>query len=121
MSNSVNELDTPCVVIDVDRAEANLKRAQDHANANGYNLRPHIKTHKLPRWAHRQVALGAVGITCQKLGEAEVMADAGIKDIFLPYNILGDKKLARLTNGRLSGMRRAYRACDSLRDCSQGS
>jgi D-serine deaminase-like pyridoxal phosphate-dependent protein len=104
MSNSVNDLDTPCVLIDVDRAESNLKRAQDHANANGYKLRPHIKTHKLPRWAERQVDLGAVGITCQKLGEAEVMADAGITDIFLPYNILGERKLARLKalNGRIT-------------------
>jgi D-serine deaminase-like pyridoxal phosphate-dependent protein len=96
MPSSINDLDTPCVVIDVDRAETNLKRAQAHADANGYKLRPHIKTHKLPRWAQRQVALGAVGITCQKLGEAEVMAGAGLTDIFLPYNILGERKLARL-------------------------
>ena len=96
MPSNINDLDTPCVVIDLDRAESNLERAQAHANANGYKLRPHIKTHKLPRWARRQVALGAVGITCQKLGEAEVMADAGLTDIFLPYNILGDRKLARL-------------------------
>jgi len=59
-------------------------------------LRPHIKTHKLPRFAQQQVALGAVGITCQKLGEAEVMADAGLTDILLPYNILGASKLERL-------------------------
>jgi D-serine deaminase-like pyridoxal phosphate-dependent protein len=96
MPSKIGDLDTPCVVIDVERVEANLKRAQEHADANGYRLRPHIKTHKLPRWAKRQVELGATGITCQKLGEAEVMADAGITDIFVPYNILGDKKLARL-------------------------
>ena len=75
---------------------ANLRRAQAHADANGYRLRPHIKTHKLPRFALQQVALGAVGITAQKLGEAEVMADAGLTDIFLPYNIVGARKLARL-------------------------
>ena len=96
MVSSFADLDTPCVVIDIDRVEANLKRAQAHADANGYTLRPHIKTHKLPRWAKRQVELGAAGITCQKLGEAEVMADAGLTDIFLPYNILGERKLARL-------------------------
>ncbi|HLW92960.1 MAG TPA: D-TA family PLP-dependent enzyme [Roseiarcus sp.] len=89
-------LDTPCVLIDLDRVEANLARAQAYANANGLKLRPHIKTHKLPRFARRQVEMGAVGVTCQKLGEAEVMADAGVKDIFLPYNILGESKLARL-------------------------
>jgi len=92
----IADLDTPTVLIDVDRVEANLRRAQAHADKEGYKLRPHIKTHKLPRFARRQVELGAVGITVQKLGEAEVMADAGLTDIFLPYNILGPKKLARL-------------------------
>jgi D-serine deaminase-like pyridoxal phosphate-dependent protein len=89
-------LDTPCVLIDLPRVEANLRRAQAFADARGLKLRPHIKTHKLARFAKRQVELGSVGITCQKLGEAEVMADAGIADIFLPYNILGEHKLARL-------------------------
>lgn len=92
----IADLETPCVVIDVAKTEANLARVQAHAKANGYDLRPHIKTHKLPRFAQRQVALGAVGITTQKLGEAEVMADAGLTDIFVPYNIVGATKLARL-------------------------
>lgn len=92
----IADLDTPAVLIDIDRVEANLQRAQAHATKEGYALRPHIKTHKLPRFAKRQVELGAVGITVQKLGEAEVMADAGLTDLFLPYNILGAKKLARL-------------------------
>jgi D-serine deaminase-like pyridoxal phosphate-dependent protein len=101
---AIDALDTPCVLIDVERVDANLRRAQAHADANGYRLRPHIKTHKLPRFAHRQIALGAIGITAQKLGEAEVMADAGIADIFVPYNIVGAAKLARLAalNGRAS-------------------
>jgi D-serine deaminase-like pyridoxal phosphate-dependent protein len=93
---TINDLDTPCVVIDLDRVEANLKRAQAHADAEGYDLRPHTKTHKLPRFAQRAMELGAVGITVQKLGEAEVMADAGLGDIFLPYNIVGPIKLKRL-------------------------
>ncbi|HEY5819569.1 MAG TPA: D-TA family PLP-dependent enzyme [Mesorhizobium sp.] len=93
---TIDEIDTPAVLIDIDRAAANIARAQAHADQHGINLRPHIKTHKLPYWAHRQVAAGAVGITCQKIGEAEVMADAGITDIFLPYNILGEAKLRRL-------------------------
>jgi D-serine deaminase-like pyridoxal phosphate-dependent protein len=92
----IADLETPCVVIDLARVEANLARAQAHALANGHVLRPHIKTHKLPRFAQRQVELGAVGITAQKLGEAEVMADAGLRDIFVPYNIVGAQKLARL-------------------------
>jgi D-serine deaminase-like pyridoxal phosphate-dependent protein len=92
----IHELDTPAVLIDLDRVEANLRRAQDYADAHGVKLRPHIKTHKLPQFAKRQMELGAIGITCQKIGEAEVMADAGITDIFLPYNILGEPKLKRL-------------------------
>ena len=92
----ISEIDTPAVLIDIDRVEANLKRVQDYADAHGLKLRPHIKTHKLPRFAKRAIELGAVGITVQKLGEAEVMADAGIADIFLPYNIIGPAKLARL-------------------------
>ncbi|MEQ1769102.1 MAG: D-TA family PLP-dependent enzyme [Devosia sp.] len=93
---TINDLDTPCVLVDAARMEANLVRAQQHADANGYRLRPHIKTHKIPRFAARQVELGAAGITAQKIGEAEVMADAGIYDIFIPYNIVGANKLARL-------------------------
>ncbi len=91
-----SELDTPAVLIDLDRAEANLKRAQDAADKAGIALRPHIKTHKLPYFAKRQVELGATGITVQKLGEAEVMADAGLTDLLLTFNIIGAKKLARL-------------------------
>ncbi|PVE23751.1 alanine racemase [Microvirga sp. KLBC 81] len=92
----IHELDTPVVLIDLDRVEANLRRAQDYADTHGVKLRPHIKTHKLPQFAKRQMELGAIGITCQKIGEAEVMADAGITDILLPYNILGEPKLKRL-------------------------
>src|SRR5690606_9454333 len=93
---TIDEIDTPAVVIDLDRAEANIARAQQAANAAGVRLRPHIKTHKLPFFARKQVEAGAAGITCQKIGEAEVMADAGLADIFLPYNILGRQKLDRL-------------------------
>ena len=96
MTLKIQELETPCVLIDLDRVEANLTHAQREADRLGLNLRPHIKTHKLPRFAQRQVDLGAVGITVQKLGEAEVMADGGLTDIFLPYNIVGDHKLGRL-------------------------
>ncbi|MEQ1954297.1 D-TA family PLP-dependent enzyme [Mesorhizobium sp. CN2-181] len=92
----VEDLDTPAIVIDRKIVEENLKRAQAHADRQGKKLRPHIKTHKLPQFARRQLELGAIGITCQKIGEAEVMADAGIGDIFIPYNIIGKPKLERL-------------------------
>jgi D-serine deaminase-like pyridoxal phosphate-dependent protein len=90
------DLDTPAVVIDRRIVESNLRRAQDYADRHGLRLRPHVKTHKLALFARRQVELGAIGITCQKVGEAEVMAEAGIGDIFIPYNILGAEKLERL-------------------------
>jgi len=93
---AISDLDTPCVLIDLDRVEANLRRAQAAADAAGLALRPHIKTHKLPRFARRQLELGAAGITVQKLGEAEVMAAAGLTDMLLTFNIIGAAKRARL-------------------------
>lgn len=93
----IDDIDTPAVLIDLDIVEANLKRAQEYADAHGLPLRPHVKTHKLPRFARAQMALGAIGITAQKLGEAEAMADGGLTDIFLPYNIIGPSKLNRLS------------------------
>ena len=93
---TIDDLDTPAVLIDLDQVEANLRRAQNYADAHGLKLRPHIKTHKIPELARRQLELGAVGITCQKLGEAEVMADAGIDDILITFNLMGRSKLQRL-------------------------
>lgn len=95
---TIDDLDTPAVLIDLDLAEANLRRAQSYADAHGLKLRPHIKTHKIPELARLQVELGAGGITCQKLGEAEIMADAGIDDILLTFNLLGRAKLQRLVS-----------------------
>ena len=90
----IDDLDTPSVLIDLDRVEDNLRRAQDYADAHGLKLRPHIKTHKIPELARRQVELGAVGITCQKLGEVEAMADGGLRDILLTFNLLGRRQAA---------------------------
>lgn len=87
---------TPAVVIDLDKVEANIARLQAVCDAAGVASRPHIKTHKSPELARLQIEAGARGITCQKLGEAEVMADGGIDDILISYNILGEQKLGRL-------------------------
>jgi D-serine deaminase-like pyridoxal phosphate-dependent protein len=94
----IDQLETPVAIVDMDRLEANIARFQRYLDQHGIANRPHIKTHKIPAIAHMQLAAGAVGITCQKLGEAEVMARAGVRDIFLPYNILGEAKLERLAN-----------------------
>src|SRR5262245_37724308 len=95
------EFGTPAVVIDLDRVEANIARVQRLCDAKGVANRPHIKTHKSPTLAKLQVAAGARGITCQKLGEAEVMVDGGLGDILISYNLLGEEKMDRL--GRLLG------------------
>src|ERR1700731_3392850 len=90
------EYGTPCAVIDMDRVERNIARVQAACDAAGVANRPHIKTHKSPMLAKLQIAAGARGIACQKIGEAEVMADAGIDDILISYNLIGDEKMARL-------------------------
>jgi D-serine deaminase-like pyridoxal phosphate-dependent protein len=96
----VTDLDvfTPAAVVDLDRLEHNLSRWQAHCDRLGLASRPHVKTHKCVEIARRQMQLGAVGVTCQTLHEAEVMAGAGIRDIVLPYNLVGGEKLARLAS-----------------------
>ncbi len=96
-ARALAELDTPSVVIDLDIVERNIRRWQERCDRLGFANRPHVKTHKIVALARRQIAEGARGITCQKLAEAEMMADAGVEDIFITYNILGRHKLCRLT------------------------
>ena len=90
------EVETPALIIREEVALRNIDRFQKHCDDNGLKLRPHVKTHKCIHFARAQIAAGAAGITCQKIGEAEVMADGGIDDILIAYNILGDDKLGRL-------------------------
>jgi D-serine deaminase-like pyridoxal phosphate-dependent protein len=93
---TIHDLDTPALVIDLNAMERNIRRLQDYFDQHGIGNRPHIKTHKIPAIAHKQVRAGAIGITCQKIGEVEVMADAGLDNILLTYNIIGPQKLERL-------------------------
>src|SRR4051794_10356568 len=90
------EYGTPCAVIDMDKVERNIARIQKACDDAGVANRPHIKTHKNPTIARMQIAAGAKGITCQKLGEAEIMVNAGVDDILISYNLLGEEKMARL-------------------------
>ena len=90
------EFGTPAVVIDLDRVDRNIARIQNICDAAVINNRPHIKTHKIPELALLQVQAGAKGITCQKLGEAEVMFDGGLDDILISYNLIGEARAARL-------------------------
>ncbi len=93
------QFSTPALVVDLDIVEANIARMQALCDRAGIANRPHIKTHKSPLLARMQRDAGAQGITCQKLGEAEVMAQAGLNNILISYNILGEEKVSRL--GRL--------------------
>ena len=88
--------DTPEIVIDLGRLQANIAHAAAAADAHGVRLRPHVKTHKMPQVASLQIRAGAVGIQVAKLGEAEVFAHAGIADIFIGYPLVGAQKIARL-------------------------
>ncbi|MDA0336550.1 MAG: alanine racemase [bacterium] len=93
----IDELDTPHLLVDLDGLEDNLDRYQSYFSAHGIGLRPHIKTHKCLAIAHMQMSRGAMGITCQKLGEAEVMVAGGVdRDVLIPFNIIGRAKLERL-------------------------
>jgi 3-hydroxy-D-aspartate aldolase len=90
------QIDTPALLIDLDALERNLKRMAEFAASAGIRLRPHAKTHKSPIIAAKQIALGAVGICCQKVSEAEVMVEGGVADILLSNEIAGPRKLERL-------------------------
>lgn len=91
------DLDTPAVLIDLTIMERNLARMADYCRDHHLALRPHTKTHKVPELAHRQIRLGACGITVAKVGEAEVMGAAGIEDILIAYPVVGALKTERLT------------------------
>ncbi len=95
-SRIAREFGTPSLVIDLDVVERNIARTQALCEAAGLANRPHIKTHKIPALARLQRDAGARGIVCQKVGEAESMADGGLDDILISYNILGEEKVARL-------------------------
>jgi D-serine deaminase-like pyridoxal phosphate-dependent protein len=93
----VSELDTPALTCDLDILESNIRKYQDMIEGAGLNVRPHIKTHKVPEIAHMQLAAGAIGICCQKVSEAEPFVAAGIRDVLIAYNVMGRRKLERLT------------------------
>jgi D-serine deaminase-like pyridoxal phosphate-dependent protein len=90
------DLDTPALVLNLDVLEQNIRNMAEHCARLGIPLRAHTKTHKTPQIAHMQLAAGSKGIVCQKLGDAEVMVKAGIRDILIPYNIVGRSKVQRL-------------------------
>ena len=91
----LEEVDTPALVLDLDAFEKNLSTLNASVG-NRVRVRPHAKTHKCPDVARRQIALGAVGMCCQKVSEAEAMVDGGVKDVLVSNEIVGASKLKRL-------------------------
>ncbi|MDX1947189.1 MAG: DSD1 family PLP-dependent enzyme [Pirellulaceae bacterium] len=100
------ELDTPALCLDLDALEANIADAVALCKQHGVGWRPHAKCHKSPDIAHRLVDAGAIGLTCAKLGEAEVFAAAGIQDLLIANMVVGPRKVARLVELR--------RKCDPI-------
>ncbi|MEC0240686.1 alanine racemase [Paenibacillus dokdonensis] len=93
---TIESLETPCILIDESVVLRNLDNMANCAARNQVKLRPHIKTHKIPEFALSQVAKGASGITAAKVGEAEIMAEHGIDDIFIAYPVVSPAKIKRV-------------------------
>lgn len=90
------DVDTPALLVDLDAFERNLRHMADAVTKAGVRLRPHAKTHKSPIIGHKQVALGAVGLCCQKVSEAAAMVEGGIRDVLVSNEVIGARKLDRL-------------------------
>ena len=93
------DIDTPAIIVDLNIVNENINTYQKYCDDIGIKLRPHIKTHKIPALAKLQIRAGAVGVTAQKISEAEaIISEGGIDDILITYNIIGEKKLTALRN-----------------------
>ena len=116
------DIDTPALLIDLDKMERNIRKMAEYFAGRAANLRPHTKTHKCPVLAHKQIRAGAQGITCAKLGEAEVMAQAGVHDILIANQVVGDQKIARLANlARHCDMMVAVESSENTADLSNAA
>ena len=93
---AIDEIDTPALVVDLDALDRNIYRMAEFARSAGVRLRPHAKTHKCPSIALRQIAAGAVGQCCQKVGEAEALVRGGVRDVLVSNEVVGTQKLRRL-------------------------
>lgn len=117
IGRSITELDTPFLWVDLDQLERNIEALSRHISSAGVQWRPHVKGLKTPEIAQRALAAGAIGVTCAKLGEAEVMAAAGIHDILIANQIVGPIKAQRLA--RLCRVARVMVAVDDAHNVAQ--
>jgi D-serine deaminase-like pyridoxal phosphate-dependent protein len=108
----MEDLDTPTTLVDLDRLERNIRTWQAWMDRCGVGFRPHIKTHKIPEIALRQIAAGARGIVCAKVSEAEPFAAAGVDDICIAYPVFGERKWRRVAELAKRGVRVTVN-CDS--------
>lgn len=109
---SKDEIETPALLIDLDALERNINKMADYFSKVEASLRPHVKTHKTPIIAHKQIKAGAIGVCCQKLSEAEVMVASGIDDVLITNQVVNPSKIRRLTS--LSKHGRIIVAVDDL-------
>ena len=107
---SLEEVDTPALLIDLDAFERNLRHLAKAVEGSEARLRPHAKTHKCPVIGRRQMALGAVGVCCQKVGEAEAMVYGGVSNVLVSNQVVGATKLSRLA--ALAQQARVYVCAD---------
>jgi D-serine deaminase-like pyridoxal phosphate-dependent protein len=116
----IEDLDTPTILVDLDRMERNIAAWQGVADANGVRLRPHIKTHKVPAIALEQVEAGARGIIAAKVSEAEPFIAAGIDDVCIAYPVFGEDKWARIARHAARGVKMTVN-CDNDAAARQAS
>ena len=93
---TIDEIDTPAAIIDLDLVKQNIKALEDFVRFRPVHARPHAKTHKTPAIGRLQVEAGAVGLTCAKVGEAEAMVDGGIEDVLIANQVVGPVKIERM-------------------------
>jgi D-serine deaminase-like pyridoxal phosphate-dependent protein len=98
IGSAIEEIDTPALLLDLDLMERNIARMAAAFQPLSAKLRPHAKTHKSPIIAHKQIAAGAIGVTCAKVGEAEVLVEGGVRDILIANQIVGPQKIRRLVS-----------------------
>ena len=96
VGDAVTDVDTPALILDLDRFEGNLARLMSAVQGRGIRVRPHAKSHKCVEIARRQMAAGAIGICCQKTSEAEPFLAGGISDVLISNEVVGDRKTVQL-------------------------
>lgn len=112
-----SELPTPCLLLDIDAAARNIEKMAAYFSQLECELRPHAKTHKLPWIAHRQIGAGAIGITCAKLEDAKEFIEAGIENILIANQVVGEPKIEQLVN--LSCLANIIVCIDNLNNAQQ--